>query len=146
LPLLAAMEGPVAPPSWRGALPLTYHVGPGPARVHLQLAFNWDIVPCYNVIARLKGSVYPDEWVIRGNHHDAWVYGASDPVSGLVALMEEARAVSELVKDGWKPKRTILYCAWDGEEPGLIGSTEWVETHADALREHAVAYINTDGN
>ncbi len=146
LPLLAAMKGPVAPPSWRGALPLTYHVGPGPARVHLQLAFNWDIVPCYNVIARLKGAVYPDEWVIRGNHHDAWVYGASDPISGLAALMEEARAVSELVKGGWKPKRTIIYCAWDGEEPGLIGSTEWVEMHADALRKHAVAYINTDGN
>lgn len=146
LPLLAAMEGPVAPASWRGALPVTYHVGPGPARVHLKLEFDWNIVPCYNVIARLAGSEFPDQWVIRGNHHDAWVYGAADPVSGLTALMEEARAVAALVKSGWKPKRTILYCAWDGEEPGLIGSTEWAEAHAGTLREKAVAYINTDGS
>ena len=145
-PLLAALQGPVAPPGWRGALPLTYHTGPGPATVHLKLEFNWDIVPCYNVIARLKGSEEPDQWVLRGNHHDAWVNGASDPVSGLVAMMEEARALSELVKSGWKPKRTILYCAWDGEEPGLIGSTEWVETHAEELKQKAVAYINSDGN
>ncbi len=145
-PLLAALQGPVAPSGWRGALPLTYHIGPGPAKVHLKLEFNWDIVPCYNVIARLKGSEEPDEWVLRGNHHDAWVNGASDPVSGLVAMMEEARAVGELVKSGWKPKRTIIYCAWDGEEPGLIGSTEWVETHAEELKQKAVAYINSDGN
>lgn len=145
-PLLAALQGPVAPEGWRGALPLTYHVGPGPAIVHLKLQFNWDLVPCYDVIATLKGSKQPDEWVIRGNHHDAWVNGASDPVSGLVAMMEEARAVSELVKTGWKPKRTIIYCAWDGEEPGLIGSTEWVETHSDELRQKAVVYINSDGN
>jgi N-acetylated-alpha-linked acidic dipeptidase len=146
LPLLRAMEGPVAPPLWRGALPLTYHIGPGPAKVHLKVAFNWNMVPCYNVIARLKGSEQPDQWVIRGNHHDAWVYGASDPVSGIVAMMEEARAIGELVKSGWKPKRTIIYCAWDAEEPGLIGSTEWVETHGAELREKAVAYINSDGN
>jgi N-acetylated-alpha-linked acidic dipeptidase len=146
LPLLRAIEGPVAPPLWRGALPLTYHVGPGPARVHLKLAFDWNIVPCYNVIARLKGSEQPDQWVIRGNHHDAWVYGASDPVSGVVAMMEEARAIGELVKTGWKPRRTIIYCAWDAEEPGLIGSTEWVETHSAELSEKAVAYINSDGN
>jgi N-acetylated-alpha-linked acidic dipeptidase len=145
-PLLAALGGPVAHPTWRGALPITYHVGPGPARVHLQLAFDWNTVPCYNVIAKLPGSEYPDQWVIRGNHHDAWVNGASDPVSGMVALMEEARAVSELVKSGWKPKRTIVYCAWDAEEPGLLGSTEWVEDHKDELRRKAVAYINTDGN
>lgn len=144
-PLLEAMEGPVAPAAWRGALPFTYHVGPGPAKVHLKLRFNWDIVPCYNVIARLKGSEQPDEWIIRGNHHDAWVNGADDPVSGVVTMMEEARAVSELVKAGWKPKRTIVYCAWDGEEPGLLGSTEWVETHADELKQKAVVYINTDG-
>ena len=146
LPLLAALNGPVAPTLWRGALPLTYHLGPGPARVHLKLEFNWDIVPCYNVIAKWKGSEQPDQWVIRGNHHDAWVNGASDPVSGLIAMMEEARAIAALAKSGWKPKRTILFCAWDGEEPGLIGSTEWVETHASELKQKAVAYINSDGN
>jgi N-acetylated-alpha-linked acidic dipeptidase len=145
-PLLAALAGPVAPPNWRGALPITYHVGPGKAVVHLKLEFNWDLVDCYNVIAKLKGSELPDEWVVRGNHHDAWVNGASDPVSGIIALMEEARAVSELVKTGWKPKRTLVYCGWDGEEPGLIGSTEWVEHHADELRQKVVAYINSDGN
>ncbi len=145
-PMLQALGGPVAPPDWRGALPFTYHVGPGPARVHLKLEFDWNIVPCYNVIARLTGSDYPDEWVIRGNHHDAWVNGASDPVSGVVAMMEEARAISELVKTGWKPRRTLVFCAWDGEEPGLIGSTEWAEAHADELKRKAVAYINSDGN
>ena len=145
LPLLKALEGPVAPPNWRGALPITYHIGPGPAKVHLKLEFNWDMKPAYDVIATLKGSTYPDEWVIRGNHHDAWVHGASDPISGMVALMEEARIVGELAKKGYKPKRTLIYCAWDAEEPGLIGSTEWVETHADELLQKAVAYINTDG-
>ena len=145
LPLLKALEGPVAPDTWRGALPMTYHIGPGPAKVHLKLEFNWDIKPAYDVIATLKGTTYPDEWVIRGNHHDAWVHGASDPISGMVALMEEARVVGELAKKGFKPKRTLIYCAWDAEEPGLIGSTEWVETHADELLQKAVAYINTDG-
>ena len=145
-PLLAALTGPVAPASWRGALPVTYHLGPGPAKVHLKLEFDWNIVPCYNVIARMRGSEQPDQWVIRGNHHDAWVNGASDPVSGVVAMMEEARAVGELAKAGWHPKRTIIYCAWDAEEPGLIGSTEWVEAHAEELKEKAVAYINSDGN
>jgi N-acetylated-alpha-linked acidic dipeptidase len=145
-PLLRALGGPVAPQAWRGALPLTYHLGPGPATVHLKLEFNWDIKPVFNVIARLKGSERPDEWIIRGNHHDAWVNGASDPTSGMVALLEEARAVGELAKTGWKPKRTIIYCAWDGEEPGLLGSTEWVETHMDELRHRAVLYLNTDSN
>lgn len=145
-PLLRALGGPVAPASWRGALPLTYHLGPGPASVHLKLEFNWDIKPVYNVIARLKGGERPDEWVIRGNHHDAWVNGANDPISGMVALLEEARAVGELAKSGWKPKRTIIYCAWGGEEPGLLGSTEWVETHLEELRRHAVLYLNTDAN
>jgi N-acetylated-alpha-linked acidic dipeptidase len=144
-PLLEALEGPVAPSSWRGALPITYHIGPGPAKVHLKLEFNWEQRPAYNVIATMKGSVYPDEWVIRGNHHDAWVHGASDPISGLVALMEEARAVSLLVKNGKKPKRTMMYCAWGAEEQGLLGSTEWVETHAKELKQKTVAYINTDG-
>lgn len=145
-PLLAALDGAEVPASWKGALPITYHIGPGPAKVHLKLAFNWDIKPIYNVIAKMKGSECPDEWILRGNHHDAWVNGAADPISGMVALMEEARSVSELAKTGWKPKRTLVYCAWDAEEPGLLGSTEWVEDHADELRKHAVAYINTDGN
>jgi len=146
LPLLSALAGPVAPDRWKGALPVTYHVGPGPAKVHLKLEFNWDIKPIYDVVAMIKGSLYPDQWIIRGNHHDAWVNGAEDPLSGQVATMEEGKAFGELVKSGWRPKRTIVYCAWDGEEPGLIGSTEWVETHADELRQKAVAYINTDSN
>jgi len=146
LPLLSALGGPLAPEYMRGALPMTYHIGPGPARVHLNLGFDWKLVDCHNVIAKMKGSELPDEWVIRGNHHDAWVNGAADPISGMVALMEEARAVSELTKTGWKPKRTIVYCGWDGEEPGLLGSTEWVEDHASELLQKAVAYINSDGN
>ena len=145
LPLLKAMGGPVAPESWRGALPLTYHCGPGPATVHLKLKFSWDLVPIYDVIAMLPGTESPDEWVIRGNHHDAWVYGAGDPLSGLVAMMEEARGIGTLVRNGWKPRRTIVYCAWDAEEPGLIGSTEWVETHAAELARKTVVYINSDG-
>jgi N-acetylated-alpha-linked acidic dipeptidase len=146
LPLLSALKGPAVPDSWRGALPITYHFGPGPAKVHLKLKFNWDTKRLYNVIVRIPGSVYPDEWVIRGNHHDAWVNGADDPVSGTVTEMEEARGLGELLKQGWKPKRTIIYCVWDGEEPGLLGSTEWVETHADELLKHAVVYINSDAN
>lgn len=146
-PLLEALGGPVAPAEWRGALPLTYKLGGGEdAMVHLKIKHSWDIVPNYNVIATLKGSEYPDQWVIRGNHHDAWVNGANDPVSGLAALMEEAKAIGLLAKQGFRPKRTLVYCAWDGEEPSLIGSTEWVEDHAEELSKKAVAYINTDGN
>jgi N-acetylated-alpha-linked acidic dipeptidase len=145
-PLLAALGGPVAPEGWRGGLGITYHVGPGPAKVHLKVKSNWDRKPLYDVIGKIQGSTFPDEWVIRGNHHDAWVNGAEDPISGLVAVLEEARALGELAKSGWKPKRTILYCAWDGEEPGLLGSTEWAEEHYDELRRHGVAYINSDGN
>lgn len=145
-PLLKSLGGPVAPGPWRGALPITYHVGPGKTTVHLKLAFNWDIKPLYNVIATLKGTEFPDQWVIRGNHHDAWVNGADDPISGMAASMEEARGIMELVKQGWKPKRTIMYCAWDGEEPGLLGSTEWAEYHAKELQQKAVVYINSDGN
>jgi len=145
-PLLAALAGPMAPDEWRGSLPIPYHVGPGPAQVHLKVAFNWDIKPVYDVIAKIPGSVAPDEWIIRGNHHDAWVNGAEDPLSGQSSLLEEARALSLLLKQGWKPRRTIIYCAWDGEEPMLLGSTEFAETHADELREHAAVYINTDGN
>ena len=145
-PLLRALEGPVAPDDWRGALPFTYHIGPGKSIVHLKLAFNWDIKPVNDIIAKLPGSQLPDEWVIRGNHHDAWVNGAGDPLSGQAAMLEEARAVSELVKTGWKPKRTLVFCAWDGEEPGLLGSTEWVEYHGPELQQKTVAYINSDGN
>ncbi len=108
LPLLRAMDGPVAPAAWRGALPLTYHLGPGPARVHLKLEFNWDLKTAYDVIAVLRGSESPDQWIMRGNHHDAWVNGASDPISWMAATMEEARAIGELVKTGWRPRRTIV--------------------------------------
>ncbi len=145
-PLLSALRGPVVPQEWRGALPITYHVGPGPARVHLKLAFNWGQARVYDVVARIQGSTYPDEWVIRGNHHDAWVNGAGDPGAGMSAELEEARAMGELVKQGWRPKRTLVYIAWDGEEQALLGSTEWVEDHDKDLVEHAVAYINSDGN
>ncbi|HZE96330.1 MAG TPA: transferrin receptor-like dimerization domain-containing protein [Planctomycetota bacterium] len=145
LPLLLAIGGPVAPEGWRGALPQTYHLGPGPAKVRLKLEFDWKRVPTYNVLARMPGAERPEQWVLRGNHHDAWVNGAADPVSGMITVMEEARVLGELAKAGWRPKRTIVYCAWDGEEQGLLGSTEWGETHAAELREHAVAYINSDG-
>ena len=145
-PLLAALEGPVAPASWRGGLPLTYHLGPGPARVNLEVEFDWDLAPAYDVIARLEGREFPNQWVIRGNHHDAWVNGAADPISGLVSLMEEARAIGRLAATGWHPKRTLVFAAWDAEEPGLLGSTEWVELHAELLADRAVAYVNTDGN
>jgi N-acetylated-alpha-linked acidic dipeptidase len=145
-PLLAALKGPVAPEAWRGALPITYHVGPGPAKVHLVMKSNWDIKPIYDVIAKIPGSEAPDQWVIRGNHHDAWVNGADDPVSGLVVELEEARVLGDLMKQGWRPKRTIIYCAWDGEEPGLLGSTEWVEEHDAELKQHAVVYVNSDSS
>ncbi|TAK61096.1 MAG: M28 family peptidase, partial [Bacteroidetes bacterium] len=146
LPLLRNLGGQVVPESWRGALPVTYHFGPGPAKVHLKLAFNWNIVPIRNVIATLKGTTYPDEWILRGNHHDAWVNGAEDPISGMVATMAEGQALGKLIKKGWKPLRTITYCAWDAEEQGLLGSTEWVETHLDEIRSKTVVYINSDGN
>jgi N-acetylated-alpha-linked acidic dipeptidase len=146
LPLLQSLKGQVVPPTWRGALPITYHVGPSTDKVHLQLAFNWDIKPVYNVIAKMQGSEYPDEWIIRGNHHDGWVNGAADPIAGMVAEMEEARAIGELAKKGFKPKRTLVYCAWDGEEPALLGSTEWVEDNRNELVQKVVAYINSDGN
>ena len=145
-PLLAALKGPVAPEPWRGALGMTYRVGPGPAKVHLKVKANWDIKTLYDVIVRIPGSTFPDEWIVRGNHHDAWVNGADDPVSAMSAELEEARALGALLKQGWRPKRTIIYCAWDGEEEGLLGSTEWAEAHAEALQRHAVAYINTDSN
>ncbi|HKW65435.1 MAG TPA: transferrin receptor-like dimerization domain-containing protein [Candidatus Acidoferrum sp.] len=146
-PLLAALTGRVVPVEWRGGLGLTYHVGPGPAKVHLVVKSNWEpLKTLYDVIGKIQGSTFPDEWVIRGNHHDGWVNGAEDPIAGQISLLEEARGMGELVKAGWKPKRTIIYCAWDGEEPGLLGSTEFAEEHYDELRAHAVAYINSDTN
>ena len=145
-PLLAALEGPVAPENWRGALPLTYHIGPGPAKVHLAVASDWSQKTIYDVIALLKGSTYPDQWVIRGNHHDGWFFGAWDPLAGNIALMAEAKSIGALSKGGWKPKRTLVYASWDGEEPGLLGSTEWAETHADELKRKAVLYVNSDTN
>ena len=145
LPLLSALQGPVAPEPWRGALATTYHIGPGPARVHLKVTSNWDLKPLYNVIGVMHGAD-DNQWVLRGNHHDAWVNGADDPIAGMAPMMEEARMLGELHKQGWTPKRSIVYCAWDGEEPGLLGSVEWVETHVDELKQHAVAYINSDTN
>jgi N-acetylated-alpha-linked acidic dipeptidase len=146
LPLLSALHGPVAPDAWRGALAITYHIGPGPAQVHLKVASNWDIKPLYDVIATLHGSDGDAQWVLRGNHHDAWVNGADDPISGQAPMLEEARMLGELHRQGWTPKHTIIYCAWDGEEPGLLGSVEWVEAHVGELKQHAVAYINSDTN
>jgi len=145
-PLLAAIGGRAVPVAWAGALPITYHVGPGPARVHLKLRFNWRLVPAYDVIARIPGATRPDEWVVRGNHHDAWVNGAEDPISGATAVLEEGRAYGALLKQGWRPRRSIVLALWDGEEPTLLGSTEWAETHAQELSRGAIAYLNTDGN
>jgi N-acetylated-alpha-linked acidic dipeptidase len=145
-PMLAALTGSVVPPEWRGALPITYHIGPGPAKVHLGITSDWSLKPIYNIIATLKGSELPDQWVIRGNHRDGWVFGAWDPLSGHVAMMAEAKALGALVKSGWKPRRSIVYCSWDGEEPGLLGSTEWAEAHADELQKKTVLYLNSDSN
>jgi N-acetylated-alpha-linked acidic dipeptidase len=145
-PFLKALGGETVPEAWRGGLPLTYHVGPSTAKAHLAVSFNWDRKPLNDVVARIPGAKFPDEWVVRGNHHDAWVNGAEDPLSGASPELEEARALGELLKQGWKPSRTIIYCFWDGEEPALLGSTEWAEYHADELKHHAVAYFNSDGN
>lgn len=146
LPLLQELGGPMAPEAWRGSLPVPYHLGPGPARVRLKVEFDWSLHPVRNVIAVLRGAEQPDQWIVRGNHHDAWVNGATDPVSGLVAMMAEAKAVGELAREGRRPSRTLVYAAWDGEEPGLLGSTEWAEAHADELRAKAAAYVNSDSN
>lgn len=146
LPLLAALDGEVVPEKWRGALPITYHFGPGPAKVHLSVQSEWTLKTARDVIAVMKGSEHPDEWVLRGNHFDGWVFGASDPLSGQVALMAEAKAIGALARDGWRPKRTLVYCSWDAEEPGLLGSTEWAEAHATELQQKAVLYLNSDGN
>jgi N-acetylated-alpha-linked acidic dipeptidase len=145
-PLLQSLTGPVAPANWRGSLPITYHVGPSTAKVHLTVESNWGQKPVYDVIAKIKGSTAPDQWIVRGNHHDGWVFGAWDPLAGNVALMAEAKAIGALVKQGWRPQRTLVYASWDGEEPGLLGSTEWAETHAKELQAKAVMYVNSDTN
>ena len=145
-PLLAALGGPVAPGAWRGSLPLTYRMGPGPARVHLVISSDWGQKPLYDVIARIPGRESPDEWVVRGNHRDGWVFGAWDPLSGQVAMLAEAKAIGALLKSGWRPKRTLIYASWDGEEPGLLGSTEWAEQHSAELTRKAVLYLNSDEN
>jgi N-acetylated-alpha-linked acidic dipeptidase len=145
-PLLAALGGRVAPPSWRGGLPLTYHVGPGPAQVHMKVLSDWTQKPLYDVVAKIRGSEAPDQWIIRGNHHDGWVFGALDPLGGQIALMAEAKSIGKLVREGWRPRRTLVYNSWDGEEPGLLGSTEWAEQHAAELKQKAVLYVNSDTN
>ncbi len=145
LPILRQLKGKVVPNEWKGALPITYHVGPGPARVHMNLKFEWKNRPLYNVVVRIPGATRPDEWVIFGNHHDAWVMGADDPISGASALMETARGLGEMLKTGWRPSRTIVLALWDGEEWGLLGSTEWAEKHGAELKQKAAIYINTDG-
>jgi N-acetylated-alpha-linked acidic dipeptidase len=145
-PLLAALGGAVAPARWRGSLPVTYHIGPGPAQVHLAISSDWSLKTLYDVIAKIRGSQSPNEWVVRGNHRDGWVYGAWDPLSGQVAMLGEAKAIGALVRSGWRPKRTLVYASWDGEEPGLLGSTEWAETHAEELEHKAVLYLNSDTN
>jgi N-acetylated-alpha-linked acidic dipeptidase len=145
-PLLEALEGPNVPRDWQGGLPFAYHIGPGKTKVHLKVEFNWNIVPCYDIVAKIKGDKFPDEWVVRGNHQDAWVNGAADPISGLSSMLEEAKSIGALLKTGWQPDRTLVYCAWDGEEPGLLGSTEWLEAHQKELQQKAVIYINSDGN
>ena len=145
-PLLAALGGRVAPAAWRGGLPLTYHIGPGPAQVHMKVLSDWNQKPIYDVVAKIKGSDEPDRWIIRGNHHDGWVFGAMDPLAGQVALMAEAKSIGKLLKEGWRPRRTLVYSSWDGEEPGLLGSTEWAEQHAAELKVKAVMYVNSDTN
>jgi N-acetylated-alpha-linked acidic dipeptidase len=145
-PLLASLDGSVVPEAWRGALPITYKFGPGPTPVRMTLDFDWKTRPLYNVIARMPGSELPNEWIIYGNHHDGWNNGAKDPVSGAAALLETARSLAELRKQGWTPKRTIVFALWDAEEFGLIGSTEWVEKHRAELARKTVAYINSDSN
>jgi len=145
-PLLEALAGPVAPEAWRGALPITYRIGPGPARVHMTIESEWSLKTLYNVIAKIGGTEHPDEWIVRGNHRDGWTFGAWDPLSGHVAELAEAKAIGALLEGGWKPRRTIVYASWDGEEAGLLGSTEWAEAHANELRKKAVLYLNSDTN
>ena len=142
-PILEHLGGPESPREWQGALPFTYHVGPGPSKVKMHLKQDYQYRTIWDVIGRIRGSEFPDEWVVAGNHRDAWVYGAVDPNSGTAAMLESVRGLGELLKSGWKPKRTMIIASWDAEEEGLIGSTEWGEEHADELK-HAVSYFNMD--
>jgi N-acetylated-alpha-linked acidic dipeptidase len=141
--ILGSLAGRHVPRGWQGGLPFTYHLGPAGAQVHMKIVMDYAERPVYDVIARLHGT-NDDEWVILGNHHDAWVFGAADPGSGTASMLEAARALGELVRSGWKPRRTIVICEWDAEEPGLIGSTEWVAANRAELQTKALAYINTD--
>jgi len=142
-PILQALKGPGVPQGWQGALPFRYHVGPGGVRVHLVSQQDYQRRTIWDVIGKIKGTEYPDDWVVNGNHRDAWVYGAVDPNSGTAAMLEAVHGIGALIQQGWKPKRTIVFCSWDAEEEGLIGSTEWVEQQAQTL-DHAVAYFNMD--
>jgi N-acetylated-alpha-linked acidic dipeptidase len=142
-PVLEHLNGPASPREWQGALPFTYHVGPGPARVKMHIKQDYQFRTLWNVIGRVRGSELPDEWVVAGNHRDAWVYGAVDPNSGTASMLEAVHGVGELLKSGWKPRRTLIFASWDGEEEGLIGSTEWAEQHESELAG-AVAYFNMD--
>ena len=144
--MMAAMDGPVVPAAWRGHMAITYRVGGGGPPVHMMVKSEWSLKNIYDVIAVMKGSTWPDQWVVRGNHHDGWVFGASDPLAGQSAMLAEAKALGAMKKAGWKPKRSIVYTSWDAEEPMLLGSTEWAETHADELKKKAILYINSDGN
>ena len=143
-PILEALGGPNAPSGWQGGLPLPYHVGPGPAEVAFAIDMEYELRPIWNVIAKIKGTVEPDRWILVGNHRDAWVYGAVDPSSGTAATLETCRAIGAAVKAGWKPRRTLVYASWDAEEYGLVGSTEWVDDHAKELDEKAVMLLNVD--
>jgi len=143
---LAALDGQVVPPAWRGSLPITYHVGGGGTKARLAVKSEWGLKTIYNVVAVMKGSQYPDQWILRGNHHDGWVFGAADPMSGHIAMMGEAKAIGALASQGWRPKRTLVYLSWDAEEPMLLGSTEWAETHEAELKQKGLVYINSDGN
>ncbi len=145
--IFAQMRGPIVPDNFKGSLPITYRTGgDGSVKLHLAVKSDWSLKTLYDVVAVMKGKDRPDEWVVRGNHHDGWVFGAADPLSGDVAMLSEAKALGELAKTGWRPSRTIVYLSWDGEEPMLLGSTEWAETHAAELQKKAIIYINTDGN
>jgi N-acetylated-alpha-linked acidic dipeptidase len=142
-PILQNLGGRDSPREWQGALPFTYHVGPGPVRVKMHLKQDYQFRTLWDVIGRVRGSEFPGEWVVAGNHRDAWVYGAVDPISGTAAMLEAVHGVGDLLKSGWKPKRTLIFASWDGEEEGLMGSTEWAEQHESELAD-AAAYFNMD--
>src|SRR5438093_188639 len=142
--LLKRLKGPVAPEAWRGALPITYHIGPGPAKIHMKLQMEYAQRRLIDVVGRIPGSVAPDEGIIVASHRDAWTFGASDSVSGHVSMMAGARAMGDMMKRGWRPRRSLLFISWDGEEQGLLGSTEWVEDPETELRPKAAIYVNRD--